>query len=136
MTRPALVALALAAGAAASAQPALTVASLDPAFQAVESKVVEWRRDFHQHPELSNRETRTAGVVAAHLESLGLEVETGVAVTGVVGVLRGGRPGAGSTAAPTAPAHGPGSTLAAAKAVPRWPSSPGPSRKRVRAWSA
>ena len=94
MTRPALVALALAAGAAASAQPALTAASLDPAFQAVESKVVEWRRDFHQHPELSNRETRTAGVVAAHLESLGLEVETGVAVTGVVGVLRGGRPGA------------------------------------------
>jgi amidohydrolase len=55
----------------------------------VEPKVVAWRRDIHQHPELGNREFRTAALVAAHLRSLGLEVTTGVAHTGVVGVLRG-----------------------------------------------
>jgi amidohydrolase len=60
---------------------------------AVMPKVVAWRRDVHQHPELSNRETRTAGVVAAHLRALGLDVQTGVAKTGVVGILKGGRPG-------------------------------------------
>jgi len=59
----------------------------------LESKVIEWRRDFHQNPELSNREFRTAEKVAAHLRSLGMEVETGVAHTGVVGLLKGGRPG-------------------------------------------
>lgn len=52
-------------------------------------KVVEWRRDFHQYPELSNREFKTAEKVAAHLVSLGLEVKTGIAKTGVVGILRG-----------------------------------------------
>src|SRR5438132_11186806 len=56
-------------------------------------KVVAWRRDIHAHPELANRETRTADLVAQHLRSLGIEVTTGVAHTGVVGVLRGGRPG-------------------------------------------
>ena len=60
---------------------------------AVMPKVIAWRRDIHQHPELSNREVRTAGVVAAHLKALGLDVQTGVAKTGVVGVLKGGRPG-------------------------------------------
>jgi amidohydrolase len=59
----------------------------------VDAKVVEWRRDFHQHPELSNREFRTAAKVAEHLESLGIEVRTGVAHTGVVGILKGGKPG-------------------------------------------
>jgi len=59
----------------------------------LEPKIVEWRRDFHQHPELGNNEVRTAGIVAKHLESLGLEVRTGVAKTGVVGVLKGGKPG-------------------------------------------
>lgn len=59
----------------------------------VEGKVVAWRRDIHAHPELSNREVRTAQVVAEHLRALGLEVRTGVAHNGVVGVLRGGRPG-------------------------------------------
>jgi amidohydrolase len=59
----------------------------------IEQKVVAWRRDFHQHPELSNREERTARVIAEHLRGLGLEVRTGVAHHGVVGVLRGGRPG-------------------------------------------
>jgi amidohydrolase len=60
---------------------------------AIESKVIAWRRDIHQHPELSNRETRTAALVAKHLESLGLEVRRGVAKTGVIGVLKGARPG-------------------------------------------
>lgn len=60
---------------------------------AIESKVIAWRRDLHQHPELSNREFRTAKVVADHLKSLGLEVQTGVAHTGVVAVLRGALPG-------------------------------------------
>ena len=60
---------------------------------AVMPQVIEWRRDFHQHPELGNREFRTAGIIAEHLESLGLEVQTGVAHTGVVGILRGGQPG-------------------------------------------
>ena len=59
----------------------------------VDAKVVAWRRDLHAHPELSNQETRTAGVVAEHLRRLGMEVRTGVGGTGVVGVLRGGRPG-------------------------------------------
>jgi amidohydrolase len=62
--------------------------------QAVESQVIAWRRDIHAHPELSNREFRTAALVAEHLEGLGMEVTTGIAHTGVVGVLRGGRPGA------------------------------------------
>ncbi|MEJ0102247.1 MAG: amidohydrolase [Bacteroidota bacterium] len=56
-------------------------------------KVIEWRRDIHQHPELGNREFRTAEKIASHLKSLGLEVRTGVAKTGVVGLLKGGKPG-------------------------------------------
>ena len=55
--------------------------------------MIAWRRDFHEHPELSYEEVRTARIVAAHLRSLRLEVRTGVAQTGVVGVLRGARPG-------------------------------------------
>jgi amidohydrolase len=66
---------------------------IDARAAAILPKVVAWRRDIHQHPELSNRETRTAKLVADHLTSLGLEVRTGVAHTGVVGVLRGGKPG-------------------------------------------
>ncbi|MBC7187302.1 MAG: amidohydrolase [Calditrichaeota bacterium] len=57
----------------------------------VEEQVIAWRRDFHRHPELSNREFRTAGVVAAELQRLGLEVRTGVAHTGVVALLRGAK---------------------------------------------
>jgi amidohydrolase len=67
---------------------------LDRRAAAVEASVIAWRRDLHQHPELSNREFRTAKRVADHLESLGMEVRRDVAHTGVVGVLRGGRPGA------------------------------------------
>jgi len=59
----------------------------------VEQQAIAWRRDLHQHPELSNREVRTASVVADHLRKLGLEVRTEVAHTGVVGVLRGGKAG-------------------------------------------
>lgn len=59
----------------------------------VNPRVVEWRRDFHEHPELGNREFRTAEKVADHLRALGMEVRTGIAHTGVVGVLRGGLPG-------------------------------------------
>src|SRR6185295_6838607 len=66
------------------------VDSIDPA---LEQKVVAWRRDIHQNPELGNREFRTSKLVAEHLQKLGLEVKTGVAHTGVVGILRGGRPG-------------------------------------------
>jgi amidohydrolase len=61
--------------------------------QALEPKIVEWRRDFHIHPELGNREKRTSEIVAAHLRKLGFEVKTGVAYTGVVGLLKGGKPG-------------------------------------------
>lgn len=60
---------------------------------ALESKVIAWRRDFHEHPELGNQETRTAGIIAAHLKQLGMDVTEEVAVTGVVGVLKGGKPG-------------------------------------------
>ena len=59
----------------------------------VESKVIEWRRDLHAHPELSNREFRTSKVISDHLKSLGMEVKTGVAHTGVVGFLKGDLPG-------------------------------------------
>lgn len=57
------------------------------------SQVTAWRRDIHQHPELSNRETRTSALVAAQLKKLGLEVHTGIAHTGVIGILKGGKPG-------------------------------------------
>lgn len=60
---------------------------------AIESKLIGWRRDIHQNPELSNQEVRTAKLVADHLRSLGLEVKTGVGGTGVVGILKGGKPG-------------------------------------------
>ena len=59
----------------------------------IEQKVIDWRHDFHQNPELGNRETRTSSIVAKHLRSLGLEVKTGIAVTGVVGILKGDQPG-------------------------------------------
>ena len=60
---------------------------------AIDSKVISWRRDFHEHPELGNREFRTSDIIARHLQSLGLEVKTGVGKTGVVGILKGALPG-------------------------------------------
>jgi amidohydrolase len=59
----------------------------------IEQKVIAWRRDIHAHPELGNREFRTAELIAKHLQSLGMEVKTGVGKTGVVGLLKGGLPG-------------------------------------------
>src|SRR5436190_3301552 len=60
---------------------------------AIESKLIAWRRDIHEHPELGEQETRTAALVAAHLTKLGLEVRTAVGQTGVVAVLKGDKPG-------------------------------------------
>ena len=62
-------------------------------YDAVADKVIEWRRDIHQNPELSNREFKTAEKIAEHLKSVGIEVQTGVAHTGVVGILKGKKPG-------------------------------------------
>ncbi|AQV93709.1 N-acyl-L-amino acid amidohydrolase [Cupriavidus necator] len=105
-TRFALAGLALAAGmlchsaqAQAPAAPATPAgadalhAQIETRAKAVEQQLIAWRRDIHQHPELGNYETRTARLVADHLRKLGMEVKTGVAKTGVVGVLKGGKPG-------------------------------------------
>lgn len=59
----------------------------------IEQKVIAWRHDIHQNPELGNREVRTAELIAKHLQSLGIEVKTKVGVTGVVGLLKGDKPG-------------------------------------------
>ncbi|CAB3915748.1 amidohydrolase [Achromobacter denitrificans] len=72
--------------------PALA-AQIDQRARAIEDKLIAWRRDIHQHPELGNQETRTAKLVADHLRALGMDVKTGVAGTGVVAVLKGGKPG-------------------------------------------
>lgn len=66
---------------------------LESEFKAIENKVIEWRHYFHQNPELSNREFKTAEKIAAHLKSLGIKIETGIAKTGVVGILKGNNPG-------------------------------------------
>ena len=79
----------MAEGAAAQ----VPLSRVEAAVEQVNSRVVEWRRDLHANPELGFAETRTAGVVAEHLRALGLEVRTGVGRTGVVGILRGGKPG-------------------------------------------
>jgi amidohydrolase len=98
---PALVAAAAAAIATlgstpVAAQPAASselARLIEAKLPAVMPKVVAWRRDLHQHPELSFEETRTAALVAAHLKALGMEVQAPVGKTGVVGILRGGKPG-------------------------------------------
>lgn len=61
--------------------------------EAIQPKAIAWRHDIHQHPELGNQEQRTAALIAEHLRSLGMEVATGVGTTGVVGLLKGGKPG-------------------------------------------
>lgn len=77
-----------------SAQTASTLAAdIDRLTAEVQPQVVAWRRDFHQDPELGNREHRTAKIIADHLTTLGYQVKTGVAHTGVVAVLEGGKPG-------------------------------------------
>ncbi|MFN7837677.1 MAG: amidohydrolase [Bacteroidota bacterium] len=69
------------------------LSALDQQAKALENKVIDWRRHFHQHPELSNREFKTGAKIAEHLQSLGLEVRYPVAKTGAVGILRTGKPG-------------------------------------------
>lgn len=92
-----LLTFALATGCVAAqtafGQSAALNTRMDKTAESLEKKVVAWRRDFHQHPELGNREFQTASKIAAHLQSLGMEVKTGVGKTGVVGLLKGGRPG-------------------------------------------
>ena len=85
-TAPALALACLLAPLANAGLPA----AVDQRVDSVMPDVVTWRRDFHQHPELSNQEFRTAGIVAEHLRGLGMEVREGIAHTGVIGVLRGG----------------------------------------------
>lgn len=82
-------------------QAAFLFAQVNPALQArldqqakdLEPKLIEWRRHFHQYPELSNRETKTGARIAEQLRALGLEVQYPVAKTGVVAILKGGKPG-------------------------------------------
>jgi amidohydrolase len=80
-------------GTAGAETPQTVHQTLDRLVEAAMPQVVTWRRDFHQHPELSNREFRTATVLAERLRAMGLDVRTGIAHTGVVAVLRGGKPG-------------------------------------------
>lgn len=82
----------IAVSASAQISPALQT-KVDKMAGLIEPKVIEWRRDIHEHPELSNRETRTAAKVAEHLKALGIEVQTGVAHTGVIGILKGPKSG-------------------------------------------
>lgn len=88
----AATALGLATTATAQTKPAYD-ASVFAAAKAIQPKVVAWRRDIHEHPELSTQEVRTAKLIADELTRLGYEVRTGVAGTGVIGILKGGRPG-------------------------------------------
>ncbi len=83
------------AAGAASATPDLDALhrDIDKLADQVEPHVIANRRYIHQHPELSNRETETSKYIAEHLRALGIDVQTGIAKTGVVGVLRGGKPG-------------------------------------------
>ena len=76
-----------------SAQTGKYSDKIEQAAKQNEQNVINWRRDFHEHPELSNREFKTSEKVAAHLRSLGIDVTTGIAHTGVKGVLKGGLPG-------------------------------------------
>ncbi len=87
-----LISLLWATGVAAQVNPKLQ-ASVTKSATAIEPRMIDWRRNIHQYPELSNREFQTAKKVADHLTRLGLEVKTGVAHTGVVGILKGAKPG-------------------------------------------
>jgi amidohydrolase len=94
--KPLLLALACALGGAATSAHAVDgqlLKEIQSRAATIEGRTIAWRRDIHQHPELSNQEHRTAALVADHLRQLGLDVRTGVGGTGVVGVLKGGKPG-------------------------------------------
>src|ERR1700743_962759 len=77
----------------AAAQDRDMHAAIEAAADKIEPKTITWRRDFHEHPELGNREFRTSKIIADYLRSLGIEVQEGVGKTGVVGILKGGLPG-------------------------------------------
>ncbi|MGO4774962.1 amidohydrolase, partial [Lysobacter sp. 2RAB21] len=83
-----LAALPLAAAAQSGERPEVASAAAK-----VKADVVTWRRDFHEHPELSNREERTSAKVVEHLRKLGLKPRTGIARHGVVAIIEGGKPG-------------------------------------------
>jgi len=94
LTKFFFVAFSILMAAAASAQVSpLLQAKMDIEAKDIEPTLIEWRRHFHQYPELSNRETKTGAFIAAQLKSFGVEVQYSVAHTGVVGILKGGRPG-------------------------------------------
>lgn len=76
-----------------NAQNSVLKTKISQKANALESKVIQWRRELHQNPELGNREYKTAEKIAAYLQSIGIEVKTGIAKTGVVGILKGGKPG-------------------------------------------
>ena len=78
---------------ATTANGSATAADPDSLLAQTQNKVIEWRRHLHQNPELGNREFETAKYITQHLKSLGMEVETGIAHTGVIGFLKGGKPG-------------------------------------------
>ena len=88
-----MLSITLTAGSLEAQKVKTSAERIDRETAAVEKDVIRWRRDIHQNPELGNREFRTAKLVADHLESLGIEVRKGVAHTGVIGVLKGGKPG-------------------------------------------
>ena len=88
-----LAALVISANAAAQNAASPLEDQIRERSSAVEDRLIEWRRDIHQHPELGEQETRTAALVAEHLKALGLDVQTEVGRTGVVGILKGAKPG-------------------------------------------
>ncbi len=90
MKKQLIILLLLLIGATAYSQ---TNQSILKDIEQIESQVIDWRHYFHENPELSNREFNTADKIATHLKSLGMEVQTGVARTGVVGLLKGNNPG-------------------------------------------
>ena len=89
----ALAAVLLTAAPAFAQKPTALSARIAKLADQQQAQVIAWRRDIHEHPELGNQETRTAALVADHLRKLGLEVQTGVGRTGVVALLKGGKPG-------------------------------------------
>ena len=94
MTKHAMYKLALAVAVVGIAPNVVLADDADDQRVAAElQQITAWRRDLHQHPELSNRETRTSKFVADELKKLGYEVHTGIAHTGVVGIIKGGKPG-------------------------------------------
>ena len=85
--------LILSANGVSTAKSNSTTKDIETKVDKIEKQIIEWRRYFHEHPELSNREFKTSAKIADYLQSLGLAVQTGVAHTGVVGLLKGANPG-------------------------------------------